>query len=220
MEKLWNWLTSIELNTMQIIGLVVFGIYLLFAGIGFAVIYMMGQGYWDLARGLRRILERQEADGQLGDIPDLSGEIAKYYDSYAKYNPSVRQRYPSIINWMDDILLQTNMFNGSKHKRSKKYGILFDEYYDTLQAVQRLYEQRYPFYRCTSNQVQILEDIAGMKSEDNAIMVENLLRKTEDEFIRLTSEGKKNERTNYISIAIGVAGILVSVLLTVLQTFG
>lgn len=42
----------------------------------------------------------------------------------------------------------------------------------------------------------------------------------EGEFVRLNAEGKKNERTNYVSIAIGVAGILVSVLLTILQMFG
>ena len=84
----------------------------------------------------------------------------------------------------------------------------------------RRYEQQYPFYRCTSSQVQLLEDIAGLKGEDNAHTVENLVKKAEVEFLRLNGEGKKNERANYISIAIGVAGILVSVLLTVLQMFG
>jgi len=85
---------------------------------------------------------------------------------------------------------------------------------------QHHFEEQYPFYRCTSSQSQILEDIAGMKREENAHQLEILLKKTETEFLRLNSEGKKNERANYISIAIGVAGILVSVLLTVLQMFG
>lgn len=121
---------------------------------------------------------------------------------------------------MDDILLQTNMFNSGKHKRAKQFGILFDEYYDTLNLVQQFFEERYPYYRCTSSQAQILEDIEGLKTGENALVVENVVKKAEEEFVRLSQEGKKNERSNYISIAIGVAGILVSVLLTVLQMFG
>lgn len=220
MDKIMQWLSSFELSTAHIVSLVIFLIYLLATGIGFVISFMVGQGYWDLARGLRRILERQEQAGQIEDIEELAAEINKYYDSYAKYNPSVNQRYASVINWMDDILLQTNMFNGAKHKKRKKYNIWFDEYYDTLNLVQQHFESRYPFYRCSSSQAQILEDITGLKNSENAVAVENLVKKAEDEFIRLSQEGKKNERSNYISIAIGVAGILVSVLLTVLQMVG
>lgn len=220
MNALANWFSSFELSTVSVVGIVIFLVYMLGSCIGFGVTFAMGQGYWDLARGLRRILERQEQAGQLEDIAELAGEIQKYFDSYTKYNPSVHQRYSSVINWMDDILLQTNMFNGSKHKKAKRYGILFDEYYNTLVLVQAHFEARYPFYRCTSSQAQILEDISGLKNEENAVVVENVLKKAEEEFVRLSQEGKKNERSNYISIAIGVAGILVSVLLTVLQMFG
>ena len=220
MDTIINWFSSLELNTMHIVCIVIFCIYLLATSIGFFLSFLMGQGYWDLARGLRRILERQEQDGQLEDIPELAGEINKYYDSYLKYNPSIQQRYSSVINWMDDILLQTNMFNSSKHKRAKRYGVWFDEYYDTLNLVQQFFEARYPFYRCSPSQAQILEDISGLKNGENAVTVENIVKKAEAEFIRLSQEGKKNERSNYISIAIGVAGILVSVLLTVLQMFG
>lgn len=220
METLVNWLSSLEWSAGHIVGIVIFLIYLLAVGIGLTVSYAMGQGYYDLARGLRRILERQEQAGQMGDIPELAEEINKYFDSYAKYNPSVHQRYASVINWMGDILLQTNMFNSSKHKKAKRFGIWFDEYYDTLNLVQQFFEERYPYYRCTSSQAQILEDIEGLKTGENALVVENVVKKAEEEFVRLSQEGKKNERSNYISIAIGVAGILVSVLLTVLQMFG
>ena len=211
---------NMELNTLQMVSIVIFFLYLLMSGIGFVIMFAAGRGYLDLAKGLRRILERQERNGQLGDIAELSEEIRKYYDSYAKLNPAVNQRYSGIISWMDDILLQTNMFTNSTRGRKKKFGIWFDEYYDTLLLVQQLFEQQYPFYRCTSSQSQILEDIAGMKREENGQLVDALLKKTEVEFLRLNSEGRKNERSNYISIAIGIAGILVSVLLTVLQMFG
>lgn len=220
MEAILKWISSLELSTGHIIGIVIFFLYILISGIGFSVTFAAGRGYLDLAKGLRRILERQEQAGQMEDIPELAEEIRKYYDSYAKLNSAVNQRYTGIISWMDDILLQTNMFSDNTRGRKKKYGIWFDEYYDTLMLVQQHFEKRYPFYRCSSGQIQILEDISGLKCEENGVMVENLLKKAEEEFIRLNSEGKKNERSNYVSIAIGVAGILVSVLLTVLQMIG
>lgn len=220
MEIISNWIAGFELNTMHVVSIVIFFIYILVSAIGFALTFAAGRGYLDLAKGLRRILERQEADGQLDDIEELSSEISKYFDSYAKLNPAVNQRYSGIIGWMDDILLQTNMFTGSTRGRKKKFGVWFDEYYNTLVLVRSYYEKENPFYRCTSGQAQILEDVSGLCTEENAVYVEGLLRKTEAEFLRMNTEGKKNERTNYISIAIGVAGILVSVLLTVLQMFG
>lgn len=220
MEVFVDWIAGMELSTMHIVTIVIFLLYLIASAIGFGVAFLFGRGYLDLSKGLRRILERQEQAGQITDVEELAEEIQRYYDSYCKYNPSVRQRYSSIINWMDDVLLQTNMFISSNNRRKRKYGVWFDEYYDTLLLVQQLFEQRHPFYRCTSSQSQILEDISGLSNPENRIAVEGILKKTEEEFVHLTEDGKKNERTNYISIAIGVAGILVSVLLTVLQMFG
>lgn len=220
MERLISWVSSMELSTMHVVSIVIFFLYILVSGIGFSVIFVMGRGYLDLAKGLLRILQRQEASGQLEDIEELSGEIAKYYESYVKRNPAIQQQYSGIISWMDDILLQTNMFTDSTRGKKKKFGVWFDAYYDTLMLVQQHFEKQYPFYRCTSSQAQILEDIAGLKDGDNVHAVGNLVKKAEAEFLRLNAEGKKNERANYISIAIGVAGILVSVLLTVLQMFG
>ena len=205
---------------MHVVCIVIFGIYVLGSGIIFVITFAAGRGYLDLAKGLRRILERQEQSGQMEDIEELSQEIVKYYDSYVRINPTVNQRYSGIISWMDDILLQTNMFTSKTRGKKKKFGIWFDEYYDTLLLVQQNYEKKYPFYRCTSSQSQLLEDIEGLKNLDNITVIDGLLKKTEQEFIRLNNDAKKNERTNYISIAIGVAGILVSILLTVLQMFG
>lgn len=220
MDTLLNIIGTMELSTMHIVSIVIFFLYILVSGIGFAVTFAAGRGYLDLAKGLRRILERQEAGGQLEDIEELTAEIRKYYDTYAKLNPTVNQRYSGIISWLDDILLQTNMFTRSTRGKRKKFGVWFDEYYDTLILVRAYCERSDPFYRCTSSQSQILEDLAGLRTEANGSHVDILLKKAEEEFLRLNSEGKKNERTNYISIAIGVAGILVSVLLTVLQMFG
>ena len=219
MENFMSWIAGLELSTGHVIGIVIFFLYILSSCVIFAITFAAGRGYLDLAKGLRRILERQEQAGEIENILELAEEISKYYDSYGKLNPAVNQRYAGIISWMNDILLQTNMFTDSTRGRKKKFGIWFDEYYDTLMLVQQHFEKRYPFYRCSSSQAQILEDISGLENVENRIAVENLVKKTEAEFIRLNNEGKKNERSNYVSIAIGIAGILVSVLLTVLQMF-
>lgn len=220
MDDITARLSGMELNTIHIVSIILLLLYLLASGIGFASCFLMGRGYFDLAKGLRRILERQNHAGILEDIPALAGEIQNYYDRYTKYNPSIKERYASIINWLDDILLQTNMFSDSVRKRKRKFGIWFDEYYDTLVLVQQWFVGEQPFYRCTLSQVQVLKGISELQNGENNTDVKKLIQMAEGEFVRLNAEGKKNERTNYVSIAIGVAGILVSVLLTILQMFG
>ncbi len=220
MNGFLSWINGIELSTMHIVSIVIIFIYVLGSTLWILLTFATGRGYLDLAKGLHRILERQKANDQMEDIEELAREIEKYYTSYCKINPAIHQRYSGIINWMDDILLQTNMFTESTRGKKKKLGVWFDEYYDVLLLVQQHYECKNPFYRCSSGQSQILEDISGLRTEENRFSVDVLLKKTEAEFLRLNSEGRKNERSNYISIAIGVAGILVSVLLTILQMFG
>lgn len=56
------------------------------------------------------------------------------------------------------------------------------------------------------------------KTPDNEILVRNVINRTEEEFLRLSIENKKNNKLNMISIAIGIMGIAVSVL-TALTTF-
>lgn len=206
----------VTLTTTQIICISIFGIYAFGCVIACSAVFVSAMAYRDLGKGLLRILERRKQENSLDDLEGLTVEITKYYNSYAKHNPSVHKRYACIVNWIDDVLMQTNMFDGKKHK----WGSWFDCYYETLERVQGLLEQRYPFYRCSSGQIQILRDIAVLKAPGNDSSVEGILQKTEEEFVRLNNDGKKNERNNLVSIAIGIAGILVSILLTVLQMFG
>lgn len=201
---------------IQMIGISVFGIYAIACAIACSAVFVSAMAYRDLGRGLLRILQRRERDNSLDDVEGLTDEIANYYSSYARHNPSVHKRYACIVNWIDDVLMQTNMFDGKKHK----WGSWFNSYYEILEQVQALLGQRYPFYRCTSGQVQILQDITALKKSGSPSSVEEILEKTEREFVRLNGEGKKNERNNLLSIVIGVAGILVSVLLTILQMVG
>lgn len=57
-----------------------------------------------------------------------------------------------------------------------------------------------------------------LKTPDNEILVRNVINRTEEEFLRLSIENKKNNKLNMISIVIGIMGIAVSVL-TALTTF-
>lgn len=61
-------------------------------------------------------------------------------------------------------------------------------------------------------------DMDKLKTPDNEILVRNVINRTEEEFLRLSIENKKNNKLNMISIAIGIMGIAVSVL-TALMTF-
>ena len=61
-------------------------------------------------------------------------------------------------------------------------------------------------------------DMDKLKTPDNEILVRNVINRTEEEFLRLSIENKKNNKLNMISIAIGIMGIAVSVL-TALTTF-
>lgn len=199
------------MTTVEMITVFIFGIYVIACAIVCGAIFASAMAYRDLGKGLLRILRRREQDNGLGDPEGLTEEITRYYNSYARHNPAVHKRYSCIVNWIDDVLMQTNMFDGKKFR----WGSWFSPYYGPLEQVQALLGQRFPFYKCTSGQIQILQDIASL--ETSAGSTEEILQKTENEFIRLNSDGKKNERNNRISIAIGIAGILVSVLLTILQ---
>lgn len=220
MNRIMEYFSQLELSTGHMVALVIFFLYILGSCLGFALIFSVGKGYLDLAKGLRKILDREKKANRLEDIAYVTEQIRSYFDSYSKRNPSVGQAYGGIVEWMDDILLQTNLFSDSKRGKKKRFGVWFDEYYETLRQVRDCLRQKEPYYRCTSGQAQILKEITALETPENREQVAEILSKTEGEFSRVFREGRKNERSNYISIAIGVAGILVSVLLTVLQMIG
>lgn len=175
----------------------------------------------NLAHGLHRVLQRSEGKGTLGDLPALAREVEQLYDHYAQNSAPLRRLYGNVLEWIDEVLLIANLA-GTHKGRSKKdqCGALLEPYYDTLLALKDDFAQRHLFYRCTTGQAQILKDLSALKTQENAPIVTGLVQRAEDEYIRLNLEGQKNERANFISIAIGVGGILVSVLLTILQALG
>jgi len=56
-----------------------------------------------------------------------------------------------------------------------------------------------------------------LRSDDNKAIVDNILGRTESEFLRLESDIRKNSRSNKLSLMIGILGIVVSVFLAIIK---
>lgn len=56
-----------------------------------------------------------------------------------------------------------------------------------------------------------------MRTPENEILAQNIISRTEEEFLRLSTDIKKNNRLNVVSIAIGIIGIVVSVLMAIIK---
>lgn len=73
-------------------------------------------------------------------------------------------------------------------------------------------EAENPFNKCEKYQQGILNDIEKMRTSDNEILVKNVVSRVEGEFLRLSGDIKKNHRLSVVSIAIGVIGVVVSII--------
>ena len=67
------------------------------------------------------------------------------------------------------------------------------------------------FNKCEKYQQDILHDIQKLETKENKIIISNIVKRTEDEFIRLSRDINKNSKANRISIIIGIIGIVVSI---------
>jgi len=83
--------------------------------------------------------------------------------------------------------------------------------------VRELLNETIPYSNCTQYQQSILSDMCGLRSDDNKAIVDNILGRTESEFLRLESDIRKNSRSNKLSLMIGILGIVVSVFLAIIK---
>ena len=111
--------------------------------------------------------------------------------------------------WLDTIMLRIN----TETKNVK----CISEYYELLKNVRELLNETIPFSNCTQYQQSILNDICGLSTDSNKVVVDNILGRTESEFLRLESDIRKNSRSNKLSLLIGILGIAVSVLLAIIK---
>lgn len=139
----------------------------------------------------------------------LRKELVRFYNEYTQEAPRIKKFYSNVVVWIDAILFRID-YGRSYASDLKKYALVLKSARDILQ-------QENPFNKCEKYQQGILCDLADLETPDNKLIVHNILSRTEQEFMRLSGDIKKNSSLNIVSIAIGVIGIIVSILIATVK---
>ena len=136
----------------------------------------------------------------------MSREICRFYNEYTQEIPRIKNFFPNVVVWIDAIIFRVNC--------GEKNASILQDYIDDLKNARDLLAKNNPYNKCEKYQQGILNDISRLQTKENEIVVQNIINRTEEEFLRLTGEVEKNNKLNMISILIGIFGIIVSVLMT------
>lgn len=143
------------------------------------------------------------------DTERISKEVQLLYDEYVQEKPSARKYFPNVIIWLDTIILRINT-----EAKSVK---CVSEYYEILKNVREFLNEMTPYSNCTQYQQSILKDIGDLGTNENKTIIDNILGRTESEFLRLESDIRKNSRSNRLSLMIGILGIAISIFLAIIK---
>lgn len=157
------------------------------------------------ALGLKNVLKGCEKK----DTERISKEVQLLYDEYVQEKPSARKYFPNVIIWLDTIILRINI-----EAKSVK---CVSEYYEILKNVREFLNEMTPYSNCTQYQQSILKDIGDLGTNENKTIIDNILGRTESEFLRLESDIRKNSRSNRLSLMIGILGIAISIFLAIIK---
>ena len=160
-------------------------------------------------KALMSICEEFSKGEMTFDDKKFSYEITRFYNEYIQEMPQLKKFYPNVVVWLDAIIF--SIYFGTKSASILK------QYTYNLKTVRDILVKENPFNKCEKYQQGILCDIEKMKTSENEILVQNIVNRTEEEFLRLSGEIKKNNRLNIISIAIGSLGIVVSILMAMIK---
>ncbi len=160
-------------------------------------------------KSLKSICETYCKEDITLDSKGFSFEINRFYNEFLQEIPQLKKYYPNVVVWLDAIIFRIDY--------GKKSATVLKQYTYSLKAARDVLEIENPFNKCEKYQQGILCDIEKMKSPENEILVQNIINRTEEEFLRLSGDIKKNNRLNIISIAIGVIGIVVSILMAMIK---
>lgn len=138
-------------------------------------------------------------------LSDIAHEIEGFYNRYSQERTELKRFFPNVIIWIDAIIFRIDF----KYPYAKN----LEDYEKIIRNVRDILEKKYPFNKCEKYQQDILKDIGKLETCDNQSIIQNILQRTEQEFLRLSSDIKKNRRNNAISIMVGIIGIIVSVLM-------
>lgn len=190
-----------------VIFLIVYFVIVVFA-IGFEI-YLLFNNKGQYLRTSYKALESLCKSAKEKNINISSKEVNRFYEEYIQEDTQTKKFFPNVVVWMDAIIFRIDC--GYKHAKVLK------EYVDSLKCIRDELETQNPFNKCEKYQQDILRDISRVVTKENEIIVQNIIKRTEEEFIRLSTDIKKNARTNNVSITIGIAGIVVSIIMAFIK---
>ncbi len=139
------------------------------------------------------------------NIGDLAKEVNRFYEEYVQEDMQVKKFFPNVVVWLDAIIFRINCGN--------KHAYLLKRYIRELRNIRDELEEKNPFNKCEKYQQDILRDISKFKTDNNEIVVQNVINRVEEEFIRLSANIKKSEKSNKVSITMSIISIVVSIIL-------
>lgn len=139
----------------------------------------------------------------------LLKEVNRFYEEYVQEDAQTKKYFPNVVVWLDAIIFRVDCEN--------KHASILKQYEVKLKSVRDDLEEKNPFNKCEKQHQDILQDISKIITNDNEIVVRNIIKRTEEEFMRLTAHIKDNKKSNRISIMIGVSGIIVSIVMTFIK---
>lgn len=135
----------------------------------------------------------------------LAREINRFYEEYVQEDTQTKKFFPNVVVWIDAIIFRIDC--GNKNTSALK------PYESKLKDVRCELEKQNPFNKCEKYQQGILRDIKKLELDENKIVVENILNRTEEEFIRMSLETKKNRNLNVLSITITIISIIITIVM-------
>lgn len=160
-------------------------------------------------RSVKTICDGLCTEGATPSSKDVAEELNRFYNEYIQEMPQLKRLYSNVVVWLDAIIFRIDFGN--------KQAAVLKTYVQLLKQSRDLLAKENPFNKCEKYQQSILRDIEKIKTADNEILVQNIIDRTQEEFLRLSGDIKKNNRLNIVSIAIGIIGILVSILMTFIK---
>ena len=158
-----------------------------------------GQYLRESYNAIKFICYKSINESSIDDVDYLADEINRFYNEYVQEEPQIKKRFANVVVWMDAVIFRIDC--------GYKRAAILKDYIGILKRTRDVLEKRNPYNKCEKYQQEILGDMDKLKTPDNEILVRNVINRTEEEFLRLSIENKKNNKLNMISIAIGIMGI-------------
>lgn len=156
-------------------------------------------------KSLKGICENITKGNEVNKEEVLATEITRFYNEYIQEEPQIKKFFPNVVVWVDAIIFRVDC--------GYKSASVLNDYKVILKKSRDILEKRNPFNKCEKYQQGILCDMNKIKTSENELVVQNIIGRTEEEFLRLSGDVRKNNTLNLVSIAVGIIGIVVSILM-------